>query len=146
MPLAGISVPVPPQYRQVFYIKSIRTTNNLISCLASHEYAWEETRGRAGLRIKSPLNDDLVWDTAATKFATTWLHIDDQGFGTAITVASGGKYWVLGRRNQAYECSIISRQGDIGCIDAFTGRWDPALVVDDRFEYEGVYLTPGSIL
>jgi hypothetical protein len=37
----------------------------------------------------------MNWGTAATKGATTMVHIDTEGFATVVSVLSRAKYWVV---------------------------------------------------
>ena len=55
----------------------------------------QRTRGRRGLIPLQLLSDELVWGKAGMKHATTWQHVDDEGFGTVLTNMVGCKYWVL---------------------------------------------------
>ena len=80
---------------------------------------------------------DLVkWATAATKYTTSWFHIDDQGFATSIEISDGIKYWVLARPSKADE--------SFGTWTIFED-WHPS-DVDGRFQLEGLVLEPGCVL
>lgn len=105
------------------------------SCLASHEQAWEESRDLGNFTPEVNLNDDLAWGTAATKHASSWLHVDDDGFGTVVTVKTGAKYWVVARPRNP---SLRSTAG-------FGLKWDP-VVPDEDDEMEAVVLRPGTVL
>ena len=108
------------------------------SFLASHERAWQETRGRFPFSASaSPLADELAWGTAATAHATSWMHVDDDGFGTAVTVKTGAKYWVVARhRNHSHGSSDLE----------FADIWDPQRPPSNDFDMEAVVLRPGSVL
>lgn len=104
--------------------------------IASNEQAWNATRQYPGITLNKDFGNVLVWGTASTKYTTTHFHIDDQGFGTMVTVTSGGKYWVVGRQAD----STVS----FGSSKVFD-YWS-ATEVDGRFELEGVLLELGSVL
>jgi hypothetical protein len=111
---------------------------------ASHEVAWTETRGRPGFANERPLTDDLVWGTAATARAISWLHIDDDGFATCVVVKTGSKYWVLMRACE--QSSEDVHLGDFGTIDTYPSTWSPDNSGKDIFEAEGLLLTKGCVL
>ena len=89
-----------------------------------------------------PFNATL-WATAGTRDATSWLHIDDHGLVTIITVVTGSKYWVIARPKRG--CNKGS-DGDMGSSNAFGGGWEPHLACDDLWDHEGILLEAGDIL
>jgi hypothetical protein len=106
------------------------------SCLASHERAWQECRGREPYLFSNSLADDLAWATAATKHATSWMHVDDDGLGTAVTVKTGAKYWVVGR---PLNNLVVGDNMDFG-LEWRTDR------PPENYHMEGVLLRPGTVL
>jgi len=66
------------------------------------------------------------------------MHVDDDGFATAITVKTGVKYWVVARPQHSE---------DTGLDLDFGVKWEthrPPSVSD--YEMEGVLLCPGTVL
>jgi|ERR1700721_2179826 hypothetical protein len=99
------------------------------------------TRGLAGLRAKGYDGEDLVWGCAATAWATSLAHIDDDGLATAICVMAGSKYWVVMRS----KTSEVVENGNLRSTRAFPqnfyknsgkGLW----------EAEGIHLVQGDVL
>jgi hypothetical protein len=79
---------------------------------------------------------DMFWSTATLEGSTTSLHIDAGGFGTSTDPYVGSKYWIMGEPKNS-----------IHSIHAFGNEWDPATKGNvDKMSYEGVLLSPGSIL
>jgi hypothetical protein len=110
--------------------------------LATSGVAWLNTQGVSGvLKITEPMQT-LSWAITASKGATSWIHIDSNGTGTAIYEACGHKYWVLGKKKRS-----VSEfgKGDMRSAAAFKD-WEPAGDGTDRFEWEGVLLEPGHWL
>jgi hypothetical protein len=70
-------------------------SNTVLSDLASDQYSWVQTSGSAGFRNTQPPIGDLVWATVATADATSWLHVDSEGFATSSQLLVGAKYWVV---------------------------------------------------
>jgi hypothetical protein len=91
-----------------------------------------------------PRTDETIWGTAALKHATSWSHIDDEGFGTVVTNMVGAKYWVLARHKQ--DAPSTSHDGDMGSVHAFGSTIDPTSVGSERYEHEALLLTPGTVL
>jgi hypothetical protein len=113
--------------------------------LASHEPALQASRGKPGFIPLRSFNDDLIWGTAALRHASSWSHIDDEGFGTVSSTQVGFKYWVVARpsRDAPPEEKGV---GHLGSIDAFHDHWVPSKACTKKFDYEGVLLGPGTIL
>ena len=66
------------------------------------------------------------------------MHVDDDGFATAITVKTGAKYWVVAR----------PRHSEYTGLDLDFGvKWEtdrPPSV--DEYEMEGILLRAGTVL
>jgi hypothetical protein len=110
------------------------------SHVATHERAMQESRGRPGIAPLDSLTNELVWATSALKHATTWQHIDDEGFGTVVTNKVGSKYWVMARQRR----DATSPRGDMASIFGFNEG--PLYSGSDIYEHEGVLLEPGTVL
>jgi len=95
------------------------------------------------LDVPPPLND-VKWGIAGGQNALSWPHVDACGFGTVVVVTTGGKYWILMREKR--ESKLASKQGNLQSPSAFNKDWHPAEFQPGMYEYEGVYLTAGSIL
>jgi hypothetical protein len=85
-----------------------------------------------------------MWGTTALKHATTWFHIDDDGFGTVVTNMVGAKYWVLGK--QRSNCRAGRSVGDMGTTLAFGKELRTTSAREDEMEHEAVVLTAGTVL
>lgn len=112
--------------------------------LATHERAMQATRGLRGLPHINPQTDQTIWGTTALKHATSWPHIDDEGFGTAVTNVVGAKYWVLAKKRR--DAPDDSQVGDMGTTLAFGAKIRPMSARSEECEHEGVVLTPGTVL
>jgi hypothetical protein len=113
------------------------------SYLNSHTFAWQQTRGLRGFPPDSPPSDHLFWATTAMKNATSWIHIDANGFGTVIDSVTGTKYWVVCRRRR--DLTGPGTQGDLSSMFCFEGtQVDEAAT--SCFEHEAVVIQPGSVL
>jgi hypothetical protein len=115
----------------------------MFSHFASQEIAWKETQRQKGFPLEQPLTDETNWGTAATKGTTTMVHIDDEGFGTAITVLSGSKYWVVMRQKREV---LNGEKGDLASMHAYPTDWKHGHTGLDVFEAEGLHLTAGDVL
>lgn len=71
------------------------------------------------------------------------VHIDSEGFGTAITVMSGSKYWVVMRPKADLEPGDL---GDQRSIYAYPSDWQCGSDGSEVFEAEGLLLTAGDVL
>jgi hypothetical protein len=112
--------------------------------MASHIEAWKAQNGQQGFMNAQYPSGDMAWGTAALKNATSWVHMDDDGFATSVTVVAGSKYWVLMRQHRDLPAGDIN--GDMGSIKAFGNGWEPHGSCNDIYEQEGILLQPGSIL
>jgi hypothetical protein len=113
---------------------------HLNSSLASNQTAWVQTRGAKGFPQFEPPVDDLFWATTAHRGATSWLHMDADGFATAIDAFAGSKYWVVGRPDLTSK-----RPRRLDEVLAFA-NFEPGEPFVDGLEYEGILLSPGMVL
>ena len=104
----------------------------------------QATCGMAGLPDMNPLTDETCWGTDALRHATSWSHIDDEGFGTVVTNMVGSKYWVLARQRR--DAPEGSKEGDMGTKLAFGKTIRPWSASDQDLKHEGMLLTPGTVL
>lgn len=120
--------------------------------------AWQTSRGQPGFvsakYLADPLADDLVWGTAATQHAVSWAHFDDEGFATVASVQVGSKYWVVGRPKRTPAFAPDNGLGNMHTINGLglgqdlvaNKEWQPASDNTQLFDYEGILLTPGTVL
>jgi hypothetical protein len=88
----------------------------------------------------------MVWATAATRNATTWLHMDDHGMATVVKIVAGMKYWVVSREKCISSTGIRS---DIGSSKVFLNEgmvWEVEMANDALWDHEGILLKAGDIL
>jgi hypothetical protein len=112
--------------------------------LASHQCAWQFTKGKEGLlNINAPIHR-LKWSILATAGATSWIHIDANGLATLIYMSAGRKYWLVGKQKREWYGK--KNLGDIGAMEAFGKDWAPDGDGIENFEWEGVLLEPGHSL
>jgi hypothetical protein len=110
--------------------------------LASHQVAWQRTRGVPGVPPSVPPVDSLVWATTATKYATSWQHMDANGFATAVDGVAGAKYWVVARSRHPGG----NVAGDLASRFAYQRDWHPYQSYRDGFIHEAVVIRPGTVL
>jgi len=110
------------------------------SALASNQTAWIQTRGNKGFSRSEPPVDDVFWATTALAGATSWLHMDADGFGTAIDCLAGSKYWLLAKTNPKSE-----NPKHLDEVMAFAD-FEPGEAFLAGLEYEGLLLSPGMVL
>ena len=72
--------------------------------------------------------------------ATSWFHIDANGYGTAVDSVCGAKYWVLAKSSGS------GGKGDLSTVAAYEDDWEPHQSQVDRFQMEAVLLKPGTVL
>jgi hypothetical protein len=89
-------------------------------------------------------NNGMVWGSASTRDATSWVQIHDQGMATVLTVVSGLTYWVTMFAKRPNDSDDI--QGNLGSTEGFGQRWSPSIASEDVWDHEGVLLAPGDIL
>jgi hypothetical protein len=146
IPMGGSNIGKPPLYRlncDSFYALSI--IDMLSSELASNEEAWQQARDVKGISSLSlfPI-DDMVWATASTRDSTSWMHLEDHGMATAVTIRTGLKYWVLATHKQKQ--AKDDENGDLGSIGVFGDSWGPGSACETMWDHEGVLLAPGDVL
>ena len=104
----------------------------------------QRTRQRRGLQTLKSLSDELIWGTAALKHATSWQHVDNEGFETVITNMAGSKYWVVARCRQ--DSPPSQWQGSMCRSVSFGETIRPFDASANVYEHEGVLLTAGTVL
>jgi hypothetical protein len=159
--MGDVSLAPPPKFRYGFTsIVSIPSATIYIFArtLASNEMAWQMSRGRPGFvssqSLAEPLAADLLWGTAATQHAVSWPHVDDEGFATVVSVQAGSKYWVVGKPKRGSEAADVHGLGNMETINSFCvgntriqdKEWQPGGDNTHLVDYEGVLLTPGTVL
>lgn len=127
-PMGGVTVQAPPRY----------------DAFASDEWAATMTKGMPFIGTAN-VTDDVAWGTAGLKYASSWPHLDDEGFCTVVTVKVGGKWWLLARKKRQGP-TAGGIKGDIGTVHSFDGSWQPYQANSDIFEHEAIFLTPGCVL
>jgi hypothetical protein len=110
-------------------------TYKYIRKLSSHDVAWTYSKGAKGFAQHDPPVHDMFWSTATLEGCTTMIHIDTGGFGTSTDVYVGSKYWILGEPKES-----------IHSIHTFGNKWHPMYGNVGKMSYEGILLSPGSIL
>jgi hypothetical protein len=113
---------------------------------ASDVTAWRATQGRPFCKDSYPTADNY-WELVATKGARSWTHIDADGLATRFEVACGAKWIVIGRPPLAEEdteglsnCHFFSDRR------LFTGEFAVEEASSALWEYEALYLAPGTAL
>lgn len=103
--------------------------------LASEEFA----ATTAGLMVQETddLRDDLVWGTAANTYAASWVHVDDEGFGTSTCTLAGGKLWAI--------ATPLNPERQVESIHAFSNT-HPEDFKDEDFRFELIHLPPRCVL
>jgi hypothetical protein len=150
IPMGGSNVPNPPLHRSNPYCISCSQYANRMhsSELASNEEAWQETRDLRGMMPMPFPSDEMVWGTATTQDAVSWIDLNAHGTGMAISVAVGCKYVVVAIPNRKQTPG--NPIGDLGSIRGFgkpeTESWSPTDACDDLWDHEGVLLGPGDTL
>ena len=114
--------------------------------LASDRWAWLQTHGCQGLRneLNHPANV-TNWGTIATRGATSWIHIDDEGFGTSTQPLTGAKYWVIFYPDPNADPSLgHGNMASIRCVPDYETLLKHTL--GGYFKAEGILLRPGDLL
>ena len=114
--------------------------------LASDRWAWHQTYGCPGLRcdLNHPANV-TDWGTIATRGATCWIHIDDEGFATSTQPLTGGKYWVIYYPDPNVDGSLgHGNMSSIRCVPDYEELLKHDL--GGYFKAEAVVLRPGDLL
>lgn len=121
LPLGKVPVAIPPGYIDV---ATDAYSINLVKSLVKIE----------------DMSDTTSWGTAATPNAVSWFHCDDAGFGSAIWVQSGGKWWVMARRK-----NVDPLSDEMSDIKTFLG-WNVEEIEEADWEVEAVYLQGHCVL
>ena len=108
------------------------------SRLCSHAIAWQQTRNMEGFPRLSPPVDDMIWATSASKHASSMIHLDANGFATAVDQLTGSKYWVLCSRRQG---NPLMGPGDMSSVN-WAGKSDVDDAHRDCFNHEAVVQLP----
>jgi uncharacterized protein YceK len=116
----------------------LSTTYDCPRGLSSDRFAWQCTLEgpMCKKRVEYPVTE-TAWGLAGTSGATSYFHIDANGFATWIDVKVGSKYWILARPKQEL---------DFASIDLFTGSYDQECANEDKWDLEAILLLPGTRL
>lgn len=111
--------------------------------LASHQVAQSRLPSEYSTTFNVPdLNMKLEWSLIGGRGAISPFHIDSDGFGTAVVVLEGSKYWIV--------VAGIGEDDNICSVDSLGPSWSPYLINDgdsiERFRFEGVHLQKGDML
>ena len=114
--------------------------------LASDRWAWQQMQGRQGFRRRLYHPSNVTnWGTVATRGATFWIHVDDEGFGTSMQPLTGGKYLVVFYRNKKKESSVGRGDMDsIHCVPVYEQMLKHEF--GNYLTAEAVELRPGDLL
>ena len=93
--------------------------------------------------MQDPHLDELIWGTAATSSAMSFMHIDNEGFATSVMLTSSCKYWVV--YQQLRTLPPGDSRGDMGKITGPGQGWEEHST-KGRFEAEAVLLRSGMVL
>ena len=115
------------------------------SYYTSEVSAWLATQDRPFCKRSYPTADNY-WELVTTTGAQSWMHIDADGLGTWFEVVCGAKWIVIGRP------PLPDEDGDDFIHHFFSDRrpFTGDFAVEDSssagWQYEGVYLAPGTTL
>lgn len=90
-----------------------------------------------------PPLQQLIWGTVATAGATSWIHVDDEGFGTSCVPLCGEKYWVVYRRNRNKPSDVL--EGDMATVLGRPKGWMEH-EFGEAYEAEALLLRKGMVL
>lgn len=111
--------------------------------LASHEVA----RSRLPLTYKTmfevpDVRSHMEWSLIGGEGSISPFHIDSEGFGTAVMVLEGSKYWIVATR--------LGESDMLSSVDSLGPDWSPYFVNDgdnaSLFRFEGLHLQKGDML
>jgi hypothetical protein len=84
----------------------------------------------------------MEWSLIGGKGAISPFHVDSDGFGTAVVVLEGSKYWIVATR--------FGDDENICSVDSIGPAWDPYFINEgdnvNRFRFEAVHLQKGDML
>jgi hypothetical protein len=95
------------------------------------------------MNITVPANG-MVWATASTRDATSWVQIHDHGMATVFTVVTGLTYLVT--MFPKHSNQDRTKPGDMGTTLPFRSSWSPTSASDYIWDHEGILLAPGDVL
>lgn len=121
LPLGNSPVPIPPMYDD---IATDARSRNVVKRLVELE----------------DMRNVTSWGTAATTNALSWGHIDDDGFSSAISVQTGGKWWVVVRKKD--ENPLADEMSTGNTFD----DWSPETLAEATWDLEAVHLDRTCIL
>jgi hypothetical protein len=117
----------------------VRTSYN------SEATAWRATQGHIFCNEKYPTSDNY-WELVATRGARSWMHIDAEGLATRFEVACGAKWIVIGRpplNDSDHPLKFVEFLSD---RNLFLGEFSVDDATSVTWEYEALYLSPGTVL
>jgi hypothetical protein len=112
---------------------------------ASEVFAWRATQDRPFCKGRYPTSDNY-WELVATRGARSWLHIDADGLATRFEVVCGAKWIVIGRPPLAGEEGDDILNHFFSDRRLFTGEFAVEDASSALWEYEALYLAPGTAL
>jgi hypothetical protein len=115
------------------------------SYYTSEVSAWLATQDRPFCKGSYPTADNY-WELVATRGARSWMHIDADGLGTRFEVVCGAKWIVIGRPPLADENGDDFINHFFSDIRLFTGDFAVEDASSASWQYEAVYLAPGTAL
>jgi hypothetical protein len=132
---------------QVIYLLNLQIYHierEIISALATHEWAQHQTRKVDGFSKHINRHTDLTWGAAATAGTISMPHIDDVGLAVGVSVLAGSKWWVFMRQRQATEED--DHRGNLFSTHAFPLNWQHTSTGKEFFQAEALHLKAGDTL
>ena len=110
---------------------------------ASHEVAQSRLPSRYESAFQVPeVKSQMEWSLVGGTGAISPFHMDSDGFGTAVTVLEGSKYWIVATK--------FGEDDTICSADSLGPDWCPYFINDgdnaNRFRFEAVHLQKGDML
>lgn len=114
---------------------------------------WESIASHELAQTRVPTSYSTLFDVPDTRHHTEWsliggknaissMHIDSEGFGTAVIVLEGSKYWIIATQ--------IGEDEDLCTVDSLGPDWDPYVINEgsnmSRYRFEAVNLRKGDML
>lgn len=111
--------------------------------MASHEVAQSRVPSDYQSKFDIPdVNLHTEWCLIGGKGSISPFHVDADGFGTAVVVLEGSKYWIVATR--------LGEDENISSVNSLGPTWDPYFVNEgdnaNRFRFEAVHLQKGDML